>query len=474
MLTLLHQPGVVLPIHPDQDYPEYSVYWLRDGCLAYNAWLDQLTLFGDTDQTLRLTVDDAILTLVKTQHVISPAGNVFTGGIEEAVFDAHLGRVTDVMHRLGSPAADGPPFRAAILIKYAEWLTEPEQNNGTWVADVLWPAIDLDLQWISMHWNRSSWDLWSPPVWGGSYWTASLQYRALRAGARLGRKMGRGYGTATYESHASTILDYLQSFWNNDGGYMAETTETNVETGGRSGLGSAPLMVSVLNFDPTLGCDAATFQPCSDRALSTLKVLGDAYRKRFSINQNVPVNDPVLLGRFLEDEHLGGHAQYSSTFNVAEQLFYALSTWDLVGALEVTPVSLAFFQQFDPDILVGSHAKDSVTYERLTDSITDYAARTVLLLAQRTPSDYVLPLAIDKTNGAPRGPRGAVRSLVAALGAIKAYIGIMPASLANGYGSAGAGHIELPTKEGVRVTCGVRSHLGLRGGADTEVCQCRG
>jgi glucoamylase len=52
--------------------------------------------------------------------------------------------------------ADGPPFRAAVLIKYADWLLEPEQNNGTWVADVLWPAINLDLQWISSHWNQSS------------------------------------------------------------------------------------------------------------------------------------------------------------------------------------------------------------------------------------------------------------------------------------------------------------------------------
>ena len=51
---------------------------------------------------------------------------------------------------------DGPPFRANILIKYAEWLIKPEQNNGTWVADVLWPTINIDLQWISSHWNESS------------------------------------------------------------------------------------------------------------------------------------------------------------------------------------------------------------------------------------------------------------------------------------------------------------------------------
>jgi hypothetical protein len=50
---------------------------------------------------------------------------------------------------------DGQPLpaRAGVLIQYAEWFAEPEQNNGTWVADVLWLTIDLDPQWISMHWN---------------------------------------------------------------------------------------------------------------------------------------------------------------------------------------------------------------------------------------------------------------------------------------------------------------------------------
>jgi glucoamylase len=54
------------------------------------------------------------------------------------------------------------------------------------------------------------WDLWWPPVWGGSYWTASLQYRALRGGARLGRTLGRHNNVEEYDSHASMILDYMQ------------------------------------------------------------------------------------------------------------------------------------------------------------------------------------------------------------------------------------------------------------------------
>jgi glucoamylase len=47
-------------------------------------------------------------------------------------------------------------------------------------------------------------------VLGGSYWTATLQYRALTAGARLSRSIGRADSAPEYERQASMILDYLQ------------------------------------------------------------------------------------------------------------------------------------------------------------------------------------------------------------------------------------------------------------------------
>src|SRR6266702_23808 len=88
----------------------------------------------------------------------------------------------------------------------------------------------------------------------------------------------------------------MQSFWNEEEGYMAETTITNITSGGRSGIGSVPLTVSVINFDPTLGCDSETFQPCSDRALSSLGVVSDAFKELFPINQQLP-----------PDQSYGGH-----------------------------------------------------------------------------------------------------------------------------------------------------------------------
>ena len=91
---------------------------------------------------------------------------------------------------------------------------------------------------------------------------------------------------------------------------MSETTVTDVKTGGRSGKGSAPITVSVLNFDPTLGCDSATFQPCSYRALSSLKVIGDSFAKRFAFTQKLPLDQlKAFFGWYLEEQLLGGHVR---------------------------------------------------------------------------------------------------------------------------------------------------------------------
>ena len=103
----LRKPGVVLPVIPDPEQPEYTVYWLRDGCRIYHTWLNELAVPGPRDdpKLLRTLLDDSVHALVRTQHVVSLAGNVSTGGLEEAVFDMNLGKITNPVYRPGSPTA---------------------------------------------------------------------------------------------------------------------------------------------------------------------------------------------------------------------------------------------------------------------------------------------------------------------------------------------------------------------------------
>ena len=57
------------------------------------------------DQKIRALLDDYVHALIRTQHVVNIAGNVFSGGLDEALFDVHLGVITNFTYRTGSPAA---------------------------------------------------------------------------------------------------------------------------------------------------------------------------------------------------------------------------------------------------------------------------------------------------------------------------------------------------------------------------------
>ncbi|KAI9438261.1 Six-hairpin glycosidase-like protein [Lactarius indigo] len=438
--TILHElggpeigaaPGVVLALLPDPKFPDLSMFWFRDAALIWHFWLNRLIVAGDN--FFHPLVDDAVHAIIKTQHITNIAGNVLTGGLAEGVYDRHIQKVLRDEARIGSPGGDSAPLRASVLLKYVDWLTEPKQNNGTWAADVLWPAINLDLQWISLHWNESSYDVWLPPVWAGNYWTSYLQYRALKHGAYVGRKIGRGEDASDFEGRASLILDYLQERYRFKEGWMADTTVTDVATGGRSGIGATSLAMSVLNFDPTLGCDSATFQPCSERALAGWEFLVRLYREHFPVNHKIPKDQPILIGAFPEDQVLDGGPLYWVTYNSAEQLLDALITWDLIGKLRVTKRSHKFFQQFDEQIKIGTYRRNSKTYQRLTQAIRVWAENQILLVAKYTPSDYVLPWTMNKTTGEPYyGPRGLAHSFASAFTVYDAYNGLIPPSWAHG------------------------------------------
>lgn len=70
-------------------------------------WLNELTALGPhADATpLRALIDDGVHALIRTQHVVSLSGNIFTGGLEEPVFDIHLNKLSDGASRVGAPAA---------------------------------------------------------------------------------------------------------------------------------------------------------------------------------------------------------------------------------------------------------------------------------------------------------------------------------------------------------------------------------
>jgi hypothetical protein len=87
--------------------------------------------------------------------------------------------------------------------------------------------------------------------------------------------------------------------------------------------------------------------------------------------------------------------------NASEQLFDALMTWDLLGELQSTDLSLKFFRQFDRNLKIGAPRRTRL------DVRFDELGRD-LFLAEHMPEDYVLTMAIDRPTGLSVGPRGTI------------------------------------------------------------------
>ncbi|EIN06838.1 glucoamylase [Punctularia strigosozonata HHB-11173 SS5] len=432
--------GIVIA-SPSTTNPDYLYTWTRDSSLVFKAIIDQYTTGLDT--SLRGLIDDFFTAESTLQQVSNPSGTVSTGGLGEPKFNIDETAFTGAW---GRPQRDGPALRATALITYANYLYG--SGNTTFVTNTLWPVIKLDLDYIANNWNQTTFDLWEE-VSSSSFFTTAVQHRSMREGAALATKLGVTALASTYTSAADSLLCFLQSYWNPTGGYITANTG-----GGRSGKDANTVLTSIHTFDPAAGCDAVTFQPCSDKALANLKVYVDSFRSIYSINSGIASNAAVATGRYPEDSYYNGNPWYLTTLAVAEQLYDALIVWNAQGSLTVTATSLPFFQQFSSSVTAGTYASSSTTFATLTTSIKTFADGFVAIVAKYTPSGGGLSEQYDKATGAQLSAADLTWSYAAALTAFEARSGTTFAS----WGAAG-----LTTS----CSAGTSTGSGSGSGADT-------
>jgi len=192
----------------------------------------------------------------------------------------------------GRPQRDGPALRATALITLANHFIS--KGNTTFAQDTLWPMITLDLNYVAQYWNQTTFDLWEE-VSSSSFFTTAVQHRSLREGVALAQKLSNTTNFDTWTTQASNVLCFLQSYW------TGSSIKANTG-GGRSGIDVNTILGSVHSFSSNAGCDAKTFQPCSDKALASHKVLVDSFRgSLYPINDGIAANAAVAIGRYKED-----------------------------------------------------------------------------------------------------------------------------------------------------------------------------
>ncbi|KAH9989729.1 glucoamylase [Russula compacta] len=406
--------GIVIA-SPNTVDPDYLYTWVRDSALVFKVITDQFTL--GQDPSLRTQIDNFVTAEAALQLVCSPSGTITTGGLGEPKFNIDGSAFTGSW---GRPQRDGPALRSTTLITYANWLLA--NNNITFVTNTLWPVIQLDLDYVATNWNQSTFDLWEE-INSSSFFTTAVQHRALREGSALAAQIGHNLFASTYNTQAANVLCFLQTYWNPIGGYITANTG-----GGRSGKDSNTILASIHTWDINAGCDANTFQPCSDKALSNLKIYVDSFRSLYPINSGISTTSAVAVGRYPEDTYFNGNPWYLSTFAVAEQLYDALLTWEFVGSINVTNTSLDFFSQFVPSITPGTYPSDSSQYLKLKSAIKTFADGFVEIAANYTPSNGGLSEQFDKSTGLPLSAADLTWSYASVLTAAAVHAGVKPAS----------------------------------------------
>lgn len=259
-------------------------------------------------------------------------------------------------------------------------------------------------------------------VSGSSFFTVANQHRALVQGSAIAASLGKSCNACS--AVAPQILCFLQSFWSSSGYIVANINVNN----GRTGKDANTIISSISTFDPAVGCDSTTFQPCSDKALANHKAVTDSFRSVYGINSGIAEGTAVAVGRYSEDVYYNGNPWYLCTLAAAEQLYDAIIVWKSQGSIEVTSTSLAFFKDLDSSITAGTYESGSTTYTTLLDAVTAYAEGYVNVVATYAASNGSLSEQFDKSTGTPLSAYDLTWSYAAFLSAAARRAGVTPPS----------------------------------------------
>ncbi|KAJ6028941.1 uncharacterized protein N7446_011718 [Penicillium canescens] len=403
------KPGVVIA-SPSTSDPDYYYTWTRDSALVFKTLID---MFKNGDTALLEVIEEYISAQAYIQTVSNPSGGLSGGGglgepkfnVDETAFTGSWGR----------PQRDGPALRATALISFGEWLID----NGytTYATNIVWPVVRNDLSYVAQYWNQTGYDLWEE-VSGSSFFTIAAQHRALVEGSSFASKVG---SSCSYcDSQAPQVLCFLQSFWT--GSY----TLANFG-GGRTGKDANTILGSIHTFDPEAGCDDTTFQPCSARALANHKAVTDSFRSIYTVNSGKAAGVAVSVGRYAEDSYYNGNPWYLCTLAAAEQLYDALYTWNKIGSLTITSVSLSFFKDIYSSAATGTYASSSSTYASIVSAVKTYADGYVSIVETYAMSNGSLAEQFSRSDGSPLSARDLTWSYAALLTANERRNAVVPA-----------------------------------------------
>ncbi|PNH41634.1 hypothetical protein VD0004_g5522 [Verticillium dahliae] len=379
-------PGLVIA-SPSRTDPPYYYTWTRDSALTFKMLIDEFIHDPVANANLEKHIRDYLRAQAILQTVANPSGALLPSGrgLGEAKYEVDGSRFNGAW---GRPQRDGPPLRAVALITWANWLADSGDEGEEEARDIVWPVIANDLAYTGQYWNSTGFDLWEE-VSGSSFFTTQAQYRALIEGAELAERLNTTCGPACAEAPAVGCFLNSDSYWN--GRHHIANINTNTQ---RSGKDANTMLGANAAFDIAASCDSATIQPCHPRALASFKQWVDAWRDpaEYPINEGIPSNEGIAIGRYTEDIYYNGNPWYLITLGAGEFLFNAAHQWKAHGYINIDSTSLPFFQDLWPEAKVGTFKRPcsknpKAPFNVIVEAANRYGDSFLSVAQKYTPAD---------------------------------------------------------------------------------------
>lgn len=302
------RPGAVIAAQTRHN-PNYYYHWVRDAALTMEALIDRYNFnsrIGKIKTHEQNTIKQKLMEYFEFSNFIQHVHTL--EGLGEPKFHVDGSAFNEPW---GRPQNDGPALRALSLIHFAKILVNegqvdlvrsrfynPKLPSGS--------VIKRDLEFVSHHWRKPSFDLWEE-VKGDHFYTRMVQRRALLEGADLAATVGDTGAAQWYAKQAREIEKDLSQFWSNSHGHFLTTKNrvggldykhSQLDTAFILGLLHGSLNDGFLNF--------------SDAAVqTTMEKIAHSFTKIYPVNQN-SAGMGLAIGRYPEDMYGGSHFNHGN------------------------------------------------------------------------------------------------------------------------------------------------------------------
>jgi glucoamylase len=286
--------GVVIA-SPQRANPNYFRHWVRDAALTMQVVVPLSQRASHRRERLQWEREIEYYVRFSRRNQLSAT----LTGLGEPIFEVDG---TPFSGPWGRPQTDGPAIRAIALIQWANILIERGeiQKVQRELYDSVIPAntvIKADLEFVSHHWQDSSFDLWEE-VKGDHFFTRMVQRKALSEGARLAERLEDRGAAAWYRQQVRNLDQALSRHWNSRGQWIRATLNRVEGVDYKaSNLDSAVLLGILRAPHPD-------FAVGNQKVISTFFQLSDHFERLYSVNQRFADLAPAL-GRYPEDLYAG-------------------------------------------------------------------------------------------------------------------------------------------------------------------------